>query len=179
MSHNFNEQKYNWETEELQPTPTLGQYSGKYSENLINNELNFNSQFDNIPDIDNLIDYNDYLPDSNTSENLIINDLHKNSYKSGEPFMDKIYNFENNDLIEFSSDNKENSEKNIQNENKEINNNTNDNLINVIDLENIQTSSTFDTGKTLENNNILKDKDNNINTEEINKILKNIENNIK
>ena len=152
---------------------------GQYSENLINNELNFNNQFDNIPDFNNLIDYNDYLPDSKTSENLIINDLHKNSYKPGEPFMDKIYNFENNDLIDFSPDNKENSKKiNVENENKEINNNTNDNLINIIDLENIQTSSTFDAGKTLENKNILKDKDNNINTEEIDKILKNIENNI-
>ena len=174
MSHNFNEQKYKMETEELQPIPTLGQYS----ENLINNELNFNNQFDNIPDFKNVIDYNDYLPDSKTSENSIINDLHKNSYKPGEPFMDKIYNFENNDLIDFSPDNKESSKKNIQNENREINNNTNDNLINIIDLENIQTSSTFDAGKTLENNNnILKDKDNNINNEEIDKILKNIENN--
>ena len=175
MSHNFNEQKYKMETEELQLIPTLGQYS----ENLINNELNFNNQFDNIPDFKNVIDYNDYLQDSKTSENLIINDLHKNSYKPGESFTDKIYNFENNDLIDFSPDNKESSKKNIQNDKKEINNDTNDNLINIIDLENIQTSSTFDAGKTLENNNnILKDKDNNINNEEIDKILKNIENNI-
>ena len=73
--------------------------------------------------------------------------------------MDKIYNFENNDLIDFSPDNKENSKKiNVENENKEINNNTNDNLINIIDLENIQTSSTFEAGKTLENKNILKEK---------------------
>lgn len=180
MSNNFNEYKYDIETKELQPTPTLGQYT----ETNINNELPIINQFDNITDSENLIDYNDYIPELKSLESLHLNEFNKNSYESSEQIIDKINNFENNDLFEFSPDNKENTKKNnLKNENKEINinNNTNDNFGDTKDLENIQTSSTFDTGKILENkDNVLKDKDNNPNNnnEEIDNILKYIDNNI-
>ena len=175
--NNFNENIYKIEENELKPTPTLG----IYLKNNTNDEFNFNNQFDNITDIENLIEHNDYISDPIYTENLNKDEPHKNSYKPNEPFID---NFENNDLIEFSGDNKEKSKKNnTKNENEEINNNI-DNLGIKLDLENYQTSSTFDTRQILENkdsnnNNILKDKDNNSNNnEDIDSILKYIDDNI-
>ena len=175
MAHIFNEQKSKFETMELQPIPTLDQYS----ENNIKQDFTFSNKYDNIADIENLKDYNNYGIDTKPLENINLIDLQNNSSKPGEEFIDiSNINFDNNNLVDFSQNNKEKSKKSNS---KEIKNNDNGNLDNKIKFENIQTSSTFDAGKILVNNEtknkILKNKGNNsdYNNDEIDKVLKYID----